>query len=187
LKKLIILLFIFISTNIFGLDLYLFDSEGLFLKKKQAKESPREPGVYLENPNKNTRIAPPLASVNEVAKFDKQSQTWSIIPDFRGTTYYLKENGNAFKINKANVLVPENSVTIPPIGFEKPEWIDGQWIETAIILTPKEKAKKLKLKNLLTQDNLYEILKQVIELSKNGSVSNEFQKIIDKVAIIEGE
>lgn len=185
-KKLTILLLIFISTNIFGLDLYLFDSQGAFIRKKQAKESPREPGVYLKNPNKKTTIAPPTYSTNEVAIFDKQSKTWSIVPDFRGTKYYLKEDGKGFKITDINVLVPDNAVTIPPIGFQKPQWVDGQWIETAIILSPLEQANKEKLNNLLTNEKLLILFKQVIELSKSGQVSKEFQAIIDEVALIEG-
>lgn len=62
-----------------------------FHAKVFATESPIEPGIF-HYPQFTTLIEPPEVKPNQIAIFSVADQTWSVVADFRGQTWY---NGTA--------------------------------------------------------------------------------------------
>ncbi|MCM1512600.1 MAG: phage tail assembly chaperone [Oxalobacter formigenes] len=82
---------------------------GEFIGENFATESPLEPGKYLSRSNA-TFTAPPEAGEHEIPVW-KNGQ-WEIVPDWRGTTYYLRdENGQIqqTEIKELGQIVPDEA------------------------------------------------------------------------------
>jgi hypothetical protein len=68
------------------MDIYLFNEDGVYLRKDKADPNPLEPSKYLY-PKNSTPIKPPPATAPDVAVWVGSS--WSVIEDLRGTTYWI--------------------------------------------------------------------------------------------------
>lgn len=106
---------------------YLFDySTHELIGVTDADPSPAEPGEYLV-PGNGTLIAAPTVAANEAAVFDPCALTWSVVPDFRGTTYWLSD-GSEHAITALGVAVPAGAsltaVVVPPTAAQ--QWTDYQ-------------------------------------------------------------
>ena len=95
--------------------IYEYDKvTGEFRSETNATPHPRKPGEYLARAHA-TFIAPPETGDNEVAVFAEN--IWSIKPDFRGTTYYIR---NADELIEA-VTIKDLGVTVPKNAYPKME------------------------------------------------------------------
>ena len=90
--------------------------------------------VYYRVGN-TTFIAPPQrSSETEVAVFDIPTLTWSLQKDYRGGSYEL--DGNKITIDAIGIDYPEGATNIiypPPKTFQKPEYINGEWVDTQLV------------------------------------------------------
>lgn len=62
-------------------------------------------------PGGATEIEPPNIGSNEAAIFDETTQTWSLVPDYRGETWY-NTDGVAIVINQLNYDPASNGLTL---------------------------------------------------------------------------
>jgi hypothetical protein len=70
---------------------HLYDgTTGEYKGDYSAQESPLEPGVFIE-PEHSTYLALPAVAANQTAVFG--SGAWSVVPDFRGQTWFDKVTG----------------------------------------------------------------------------------------------
>jgi hypothetical protein len=95
---------------------YLFDSNGVYVEKWNAQESPLEPGVYIE-PVNSTPISPPTIAANEAAVF--ANGAWSLVPNFRGQTWFDQTTGFAVEITSVG-QPPANLAPTAPLPTVTP-------------------------------------------------------------------
>lgn len=95
---------------------YLFDEvSGELHSSFEAHESPLEPGVFL-TPVNSTSIQPPSTKANETVIFSILDQAWSIVPDFRGQTFYDQTTGTEAIID--TLAIPTNFGSSLPTVLE---------------------------------------------------------------------
>lgn len=119
--------------------IYHYDkATGEYLGSTQAKESPREPGVY-RIPAYATDKAPPTAGENEAPVFSVELDGWALVPNWRGTVYWLPSDGDSDdpdvvdgrEITELGVEPPVDAVySLPPkspalVGAEKVSELSG--------------------------------------------------------------
>jgi hypothetical protein len=82
----------------------------------------------------STFIAPPeITMPNQIAVFDESLLIWNIVSDFRGYQYTI--NGETITITTIDTVVPEGATDIIPAApksFVKPQYVNGEWIETQL-------------------------------------------------------
>jgi hypothetical protein len=111
-------------------------STGEYLGKSEAQLDPLESikagtDVFL-NLATATLIAPPEAGANQKAVW--QGEQWSLVDDYRGQTYYNRENGQPATIAELGVAIPGDSILkAPPAGLFSPQWNGKKWMETALL------------------------------------------------------
>jgi hypothetical protein len=89
---------------------------GEYLGASSADESPLEPGVFLI-PAHACEDAPPPTGPNE--KAIRSSGAWSVVPDYRGTIYWLPD-GSRHEINDLDVVPPQDALfEAPPPSLEQ--------------------------------------------------------------------
>lgn len=93
---------------------------GEYLGTTEAKESPREEGVYLI-PAHATTIEPPATQEHECAVFN--GSEWELVPDHRGETYYTSWDDEGTTIENLRETVPTDAYIIkpekPPLTYEE--------------------------------------------------------------------
>lgn len=96
------------------MKVYNYDAKtGAYVGASFADPDPLEPLRWLIPANATT-IKPPEAILpNTVAKFSNGE--WSIVPDFRGTVYWLKRK--SYVIENIGEVVPEEGSLTPPEGM----------------------------------------------------------------------
>lgn len=70
-----------------------------FIGSDEAMESPLEPGQYLIPANATT-VAPGEVPQGSAALWNEQSQTWKLVPDYRGDTYWDTATGEKHVIDE---------------------------------------------------------------------------------------
>lgn len=95
---------------------YLHDDKGIFTGEYAAQESPLEAGVFIE-PESSTDIAPPTLAANEAAVFT--GGAWSIVPDFRGATWFDQVTGEPVEITEAGQPAANLGASLPPPTLEQ--------------------------------------------------------------------
>ncbi len=107
-----------------------------YIGSSEARLDPKESemqgkDVYL-CPANATHIAPPLVVENEIEVF--KDGEWKIRKDYRKTAVYDTETGDKREIIDIGI-VPEDLgvITVPPVNIIKPKYIDGDWVEQALI------------------------------------------------------
>jgi len=94
---------------------YLFDAAtGEYKGIYEAQESPLEPGVYI-SPVNSTGVAPPALSANQAAVF--ANGAWSVVPDYRGQTWYDQTTGAAAGITALGQPA-QNLAASPPASLQ---------------------------------------------------------------------
>lgn len=78
---------------------YLYDSNGLYTQEYLAPQSPHDAADICVEPDNATTIAPPALSANQAAQF--VSGAWTIVPDFRGQTWFDQTTGEPTLIKTA--------------------------------------------------------------------------------------
>jgi hypothetical protein len=93
---------------------YLFDPlTGILTDAYQAQESPAEPGVFI-TPTYSTAITPPLLADNQAAIFSTVTNKWTVVPDFRGETFYNQTTGAAVLIEAIGAVAANLGASPPP-------------------------------------------------------------------------
>jgi len=115
------------------MNVYLYNSVTFeYTGTKEARESPREPGVYLCPANAVLDNAPPSCGDNEIATFDTGAQVWGKVADYRGITYYNKTTKavTTFEIGETpGSDVTELEPLSDPCNFVIDEWV----LDTTVI------------------------------------------------------
>lgn len=92
---------------------YLFDpASGVFIDVYEAHESPAELGQFIA-PEDSTAVPLPSLNVNEAAVFSKELNAWSVVPDFRGMTFYDQSSGVPVEIDTIGTVPTTLSANIP--------------------------------------------------------------------------
>ena len=89
---------------------YQLDSKGFLVGEALADPDPRRPGEFLL-PGGCVEAVPPSVKAAEVARW--VNGDWAIVPDLRGTVYWLP-NGSEHRITEAGLPLPEGAVTTAP-------------------------------------------------------------------------
>lgn len=84
-----------------------------FLSESIADVSPLEKDNFII-PASATTVAKPLIKANETALFSVVSGTWSIVPDFRGQTWFDKATGSPVKIETLGTPAVNLAATYTP-------------------------------------------------------------------------
>ena len=98
-------------------------STGEYIGTGEAKESPREPGVFLIPANAVTAV-PPTAGINEVACWN--GTKWEKKADFRGKIYYDKTTKEKHEVTEIGISPDVNWTDVEPIDSEA-EWNEDSW------------------------------------------------------------
>jgi len=111
------------------MNIYNFDQiTGEYLGKDVADESPLEPGIYLI-PALSTLTSPPETAENEAAIFDRNSNSWSVVADYRIVSLWDKTT--ATQVAAALGKNPDelNATQIEPT-IEYPKWNEAStsWV-----------------------------------------------------------
>lgn len=88
--------------------IYSYDDNGIFIGS-YTKRIPRGVGM----PRNSWNVAPPALGQNQAARFNRATETWEIVPDFRGQKRF-KPNGEEVEIKDVGEPDPELSETKPP-------------------------------------------------------------------------
>ena len=96
---------------------YQLDYQNCFVCATAADADPMQPGHWLI-PARCVEVAPPETGKNQAAQWQPESQTWRIIPDYRGQTVWRTDawqyDGVATdKVIEAGEL-PEGLTAVPP-------------------------------------------------------------------------
>ena len=96
---------------------YQLDYQNCFVCATAADADPMQPGHWLI-PARCVEVAPPKTGKNQAAQWQPESQTWRIIPDYRGQTVWRTDawqyDGVATdKVIEAGEL-PEGLTAVPP-------------------------------------------------------------------------
>lgn len=96
---------------------YQLDYQNCFVCAAAADADPMQPGHWLI-PARCVEVAPPATGKNQTAQWQPESQTWRIIPDYRGQTVWRTDawqyDGVATdKVIEAGEL-PEGLTAVPP-------------------------------------------------------------------------
>lgn len=91
---------------------FLFDKDGIFYGRYEAQESPEERGTFIE-PTDSTPVEPPNLELHQAAVFSTAAGTWSVVPDFRGVTFYDQTTGASVVIEVVGTP-PSNLGAEPP-------------------------------------------------------------------------
>ena len=92
--------------------IYQCDADGVFLFAQEGNADPKVPDRTVV-PRYATLIAPPETATDQVARFDMEHGAWSVIPDRRGTTYWLAD-GSEHLIDMAGIALPKDALLEPP-------------------------------------------------------------------------
>lgn len=99
-----------------------------FINESVADKSPLELGVYLI-PALSTTIKPPETTENEVAIFDEENKTWSVVADYRSVS--LWDKSSAIKVTAELGKTPDdlNATQVEPkIDFPKWDETLANWV-----------------------------------------------------------
>jgi len=117
-----------------------------YLYSEEARESPRELGVFLI-PGNATDKEPPKTKKHQCAVFDERTDRWSIVEDYRNTPIYSKETGEEVIYDKLGSI---------PAGYvlkKKPgaayKWDDekGKWVKDSLLEVKLNVQKEINLIN----------------------------------------
>ncbi|TCJ98839.1 uncharacterized protein DUF4376 [Volucribacter psittacicida] len=101
------------------------DNNGYFIGATVADKSPLEEGIYLL-PFNAVDIAPPELKEGVIYQYDKGTNTWLEIEDYRGKTFYSTETGEKVEITQLG-KIPENLTALVPLDY--PCYWDGKkWV-----------------------------------------------------------
>lgn len=93
------------------MDIYNYHPDtGEHLSQSAARENPLDEGEYLIPANATT-MAPPIPGDNQAAIF--VGGTWSLVPDWRGHTYWLAD-GSEHTITTLGDEPPAEALNAPP-------------------------------------------------------------------------
>lgn len=97
-----------------------YDAFGVYVGST-VKRIPR--GVGL--PRNSTEVVPPELSANEAARFNRDDETWEVVPDFRGEVRFDAE-GERIEINDVGPMPPSLVRDKPP---KRPERIQAELMQ----------------------------------------------------------
>lgn len=96
---------------------YQLDYQNCFVCATAADADPMQPGHWLV-PARCVEVAPPAIGKNQAAQWQPESQTWRIIPDYRGQTVWRTDtwqyDGIATDIVTEAGGLPEGLTAVPP-------------------------------------------------------------------------
>jgi hypothetical protein len=99
---------------------FLFDPVTfLFAGTYEAHESPEEPGKFVA-PDHSTPHPVPMLAANEAAVFDVAADAWTVVPDFRGQTFFDQATG-AEVVIEAHGAVPAGLAATKPAAIKLEE------------------------------------------------------------------
>lgn len=107
-----------------------------YLGVSEAKIDPLETvkageKVYLI-PAHATTDQPPKVGSNQIAR--RTGDTWDLVDDYRGQTYWHKDTGAKITITAMGETIPGGHATQEPTaGMFDPKWNGAAWVETALI------------------------------------------------------
>lgn len=118
------------------MNIYHYHPEtGEYMRTAEAKLDPRESEIQGQEvyliPACATLIAPPEAEEGMARVFD--GEAWSLVEDHRGKTVYATADGQQSIIRDLGTISDGYTLEVPPDGMLQPQYVDGSWIETAIV------------------------------------------------------
>lgn len=109
---------------------------GEYIGTNEAKESPREPGVFLI-PANAVGVAPMTVADNEVAVWD--GTKWIKQADYRDKVYYDKTTKEKHEIKEIGIAPDVNWTDVAPNDPDA-EWDGSGWVVPFSVLVERKKA-----------------------------------------------
>lgn len=124
------------------MDIYHYSNElGEYLNTSIAKEDPLNPGNFLI-PALATTKQPPAIVANEKAVFDEFLNEWSVLADYRATTYYNTPDQTEVLLSIGQT--PDTTLTdLAPVDPEE-VWMNDHW-ELPLDILKERKRSELKV------------------------------------------
>lgn len=114
------------------MQIYNYDSLGFYTHQSTLDDSDRDPlntDEYLIPAGATAQLLPALQA-KQASRFNTQSNSWEIVPDLVGTTYYLDDSER---------VMTERGVDLPAgATLEKPESVVAKELESAKQMTIKQ-------------------------------------------------
>ncbi len=158
--------------------LYCYDGKTrAFIGTTYARDNPKEPGTPLIRRN-STTVAPGKIGNNQTAIFDKSTNTWKTVPDFRGKivtnvkTYETKKWTELGPLSKQWTHLPR-----PKNGLwssAKQTWIGSKTIEKSALIETIASRRQTIFKNMRWRIERYASEKRL------GKTPTDNIKAIDK-------
>ena len=109
---------------------------GEYIGTNEAKESPREPGIFLM-PANAVGVAPMTVAENEVAVWD--GTKWIKQADYRDKVYYEKTTKEKHKIKEIGIAPDADWTDVAPTAPDA-EWDGSGWVVPFSVLVERKKA-----------------------------------------------
>lgn len=109
---------------------------GEYIGTNEAKESPREPGIFLM-PANAVGVAPMTVAENEVAVWD--STKWIKQADYRDKVYYDKTTKEKHEIKEIGIAPDADWTDVAPTDPDA-EWDGSGWVVPFSVLVERKKA-----------------------------------------------
>ncbi len=96
-----------------------------------AREDPQEKGRPLV-PAWSTTLEPPIIKDNEAAIFNRTSETWSVVVDYRKFKLWSKDTAQPVTAQLGDTPASLNATELDPAGIDYPLWDGAQWVNDEV-------------------------------------------------------
>ncbi len=92
-----------------------------------AREDPLDKGRPLV-PAWSTTLEPPTLKDNEAAIFNRASETWSVVVDYRKFKLWSKDTAQPVTAQLGDTPASLNATELDPAGIDYPLWDGAKWV-----------------------------------------------------------
>lgn len=118
------------------MNIYHYHPEtGEYMRTAEARLDPRESHIQGHEvymiPSFATSVVPPDEEEGMARVFNVEE--WSQVEDHRGEILYNATNGQSMTVSELGEIPDGYTSEAPSEGMLKPQYVDGEWVETAIV------------------------------------------------------
>lgn len=120
-----------------------------------------------------TNVAPPVNIDQSMVKvYDPETETWSLIKDFRGTKVWLKSDRTEAVVNYLGEIKKEHTTLEPTSIYDK--WVNTKWVTNTGLKLQNEVIEVSSKRDSLIANALQQI--QIINFAINAGTATDKEK-----------